>query len=263
MVSTIMAALTLAMLPAVLSALGTTTWSGLSASPPLWSQNHSSQVKSFASRMVHAGSGGAALPLVASGSEFLSDQDVSVLHARSGKTFWSSTAMQEWTYGVALQPVAADPNYQTVGLVAFGCPFFASGIPPPCVLGFWQDATVGNLTWKTTLEGATLGASSGPPSVFFSADGSQILAVYTEPGPAPSAPPIEYLAAVSSADGTLVATQRLGAGSGHGVHVEQPDPSAPPPAVTNALISLPGLSLSLSLSLARALALCVCARARV
>ena len=177
MVSTIMTALTLAMLPAVLSALGTTTWSGLSASPPLWSQNHSSQVKSFASRMVHAGSGGAALPLVASGSEYVSDQDVSVLHARSGKTFWSSTAMQEWTYGVALQPVAADPSYQTVGLVAFGCPFFASGIPPPCVLGFWQDATVGNLTWKTTLEGATLGASSGPPSVFFSADGSQILAV--------------------------------------------------------------------------------------
>jgi hypothetical protein len=204
----------------------------------LWSQNHSSQVKSFASRLVGA------LPLVASGSEYISDQDVSVLHADTGEPFWSSTAMQEWTYGVALQPLTADPT-SSVGLVAFGCPFFASGIPPPCVLGFWKDATKGNLTWKVPLDGATLSASSGPPSVHFSADGLQILAVYTKAGADPSVPPVEYVAVVSSTDGTLVATQRLvGAGTGHGVHVQQPDPLAPPPAVTNALVSLPGSSSS-------------------
>ena len=134
------------------------------ATGTLWTQNHTSQVKSFASRMVHASSGGAALPLVATGSEYTSDQDVSALHARTGELFWSSTEMGEWTYGVALQPLLpADASRPTVGLVAFGCPFFASGIPPPCVLGFWEDATKGNLTWKAPLEGATLGAAHGPP----------------------------------------------------------------------------------------------------
>lgn len=214
------------------------------ASSPLWTQNHSSQVKSFASRMVDGSDGGgAAVPLVAAGSEYTSDQDVSALHARTGKAFWSSTAMQEWTYGVALQPqLPADPSRPAIGLVAFGCPFFASGIPPPCVLGFWKDATDGNLTWKAPLDGATLSAAHGPPGVFFSADGSQILALYTQPGADPSAPPIEYLAVVSSADGTVVATHELGAGTGHGVHVQQPNPLAPPPATTNALVSLPGSS---------------------
>ena len=216
------------------------------ATGTLWTQNHTSQVKSFASRMVqHASSGGAALPLVATGSEYTSDQDVSALHARTGELFWSSTEMGEWTYGVALQPLLpADASRPTVGLVAFGCPFFASGIPPPCVLGFWEDATKGNLTWKAPLEGATLGAAHGPPSVFFSADGLQILAVYTKPGADPSDPPVEYLAVVTTADGTLVTTHQLGAGTGHGVHIEQPDPLSPPPTTTNALVSLPGSSSS-------------------
>jgi len=42
--------------------------------------------------------------------------------------------------------------------------------------------------------------------------------------------------------GSLVATQLLGPGQGHSVHVQQPDPLAPPPATTNALVSLPGSS---------------------
>ena len=117
--------------------------------------------------------------------------------------------MQEWTYGVALQPLTADPTSLSVGLVAFGCPFFASGIPPPCVVGFWKDATKDDLTWKAPLDGASLSASSGPPSVHFSADGKQIIAVYTKPGTDPSVPPVEYVALVSAADGTVVATSSL------------------------------------------------------
>jgi outer membrane protein assembly factor BamB len=214
--------------------------------PPLWTQNHTSQVKSFASRMVDAsgsGSGSSSTPLVATGSQFTSDQDVSALHARTGEAFWSSTAMDEWTYGVALQPrLPADPSRPSVGLVAFGCPFAPSGIPPPCVLGFWKDATKGKLAWKAPLLGSALNPGVGPPTVFFSADGKQIIALYSRAASSPSLPPIELLAVVSTADGTLIATQELGAGSGHGVQVQQPDPLAPPPPVTNALISLPGSS---------------------
>ena len=110
------------------------------------------------------------------------------------------------------------------------------------MLGFWKDATKGKLAWKAPLLGSALNPGVGPPTVFFSADGKQIIALYSRAASSPSLPPIELLAVVSTADGTLIATQELGAGSGHGVHVQQPDPLAPPPPVTNALISLPGSS---------------------
>ena len=65
---------------------------GSGAQQPLWSQNHSSQVKDMASRLTAGGD-----PLVATGSEFTSDEDVSALDARTGEAFFSSTALSEWT----------------------------------------------------------------------------------------------------------------------------------------------------------------------
>ena len=80
------------------------------AQQPLWSQNHSSQVKDLASRVVGSGE-----PLVATGSEYTSDEDVSALHARTGEAFFSSTALTEWTCAPALPhlfPASGSPDPQ-------------------------------------------------------------------------------------------------------------------------------------------------------
>ena len=115
---------------------------------PLWLTNHTSQVKSMQTR----GS------LVITGSEFDSDQSVSSLNAQTGKVLWTSTALAQWTYGVAVSSEDAAPPC----IAAFGCAFDTERTPvPPCELGLWRNTSDGaSLAWKMPIADAELGAGS-------------------------------------------------------------------------------------------------------
>ena len=69
--------------------------SSASGANPRWKVNHTSQVKSIA-----------VIPdswTVVTGSQFIDDPSVSSLSAETGQLFWSSEALAQWTYGVAVQ----------------------------------------------------------------------------------------------------------------------------------------------------------------
>ena len=72
----------------------------------LWIQNHTSQVQSIASRTVSSSTG--AVPIVLTGSTFVSDDDVAAVNPLTGAALWSSQYSNEWMYGVALSPTFTD-----------------------------------------------------------------------------------------------------------------------------------------------------------
>jgi hypothetical protein len=216
--------------------------------PVLWQANHSSQVKSVTTGALPASPARAAVPVLLTGSQFTSDEDVEAIHARTGELFWGSTALEQWTYGVALQPVvsapapAAPPSvYSTEqlqrGVAAFGCPFSAHAKgtppPPPCELGFWQDAGGSSSApnWKMVIPNSTQNAGHGPPEVVFSGDGRSLIIKYH--GDASfDGQDLEYLGVVSVAGPTAtpMATQLLDWGYGHSLTVLRPPATAGPPA---------------------------------
>ena len=202
---------------------------------PLWLTNHTSQVKSMQTR----GS------LVITGSEFDSDQSVSSLNAQTGKVLWTSTALAQWTYGVAVSSEDAAPPC----IAAFGCAFDTERTPvPPCELGLWRNTSDGaSLAWKMPIADAELGAGSGPPYVAFTPDGKSIVATFIDHNSTTN-PGAEYIVVVSVNGTASEAPSRalLGSGQGHGLHLatpakvssttyallSRPPPAPPPPAPT-------------------------------
>jgi hypothetical protein len=177
---------------------------------PLWLTNHTSQVFSVQ-----------ALPgLLVTGSQYVDDPSVSVLHPTTGKLFWSQDPSAEWTWGVALQHAHSGGAQ---GLAAFGCPFDPMQAPiAPCELSFWSNATGGTLAWKVPLAGAEVSAGIGPPSVAFSADGKSIIATFVDRN-ATSSPGGDFMAVVDVADPSATPRRALiaPAGGGAGLHVQK------------------------------------------
>jgi hypothetical protein len=185
-----------------------TMFVALVAAPPLWLTNHTSQVLSIEARMLDD-----ATPLIATGSQYTDDPSASSLHAKTGQPFWSSAALGEWTYGVALQLAPAK------GLAAFGCPFDPEQAPvAPCEVGFWPDATKNTLAWKRAIPGAEVSASHGPPFVGFSSDGQSIVVTFIDRN-STSSPGAEFIAVVPLQEGGKITSALLGAGLGHGLHI--------------------------------------------
>jgi hypothetical protein len=229
----------------------------------LWRKNHSSQVKSVATGMLPAaGPSAPPRPILITGSQFTSDEDIEAIHARTGDLFWSSTALAQWTYAVALQPVVAaaaaaeqkkgggttdfNGNSTTTaasrrGVAGFGCPFACPSCPyAPCELGFWADGASASSapTWKMKIDNST--QSHGPPFVSFSGDGRSLIIKYhgTE---AFNGEALEYLAVVSVQSPTgVMQTMLLDWGYGHSVKVIHPPASSlvvAKPQPTQALIT--------------------------
>ena len=195
---------------------------------PLWITNHTSQVMSM--KTLDA--------LLITGSQFDSDQSVSSLDVKTGKVLWSSTTLEEWTYGVAVQPGSSDDS--SIGVAAFGCAFDPEQEPVmPCELGFWKNASdVLSLVWKMPIAGAELSASHGPPFVSFTPDGKNIIVTFIDRNSTTN-PGAEFMAVVPVKDATSSAPLRamLGYGLGHGLHVDASTADAG--SVTHALLSRP------------------------
>lgn len=191
----------------------TTATATTATTPTLWLTNHSSTVKSIVPLVLDIS------PLVVTGAQFTSDECVSALHADTGKLFWSSTVLAEWTYGVAVQPDQG-ANGGSRGVAAFGCPFDPGTAPiSPCELGFFKDVTDGTLAWKIAIPGAEVGASAGPPSVAFTPDGESIVVTFVDRN-STSNPGAEFMAVVSVANPKATPSRAtLGAGTGHGLHL--------------------------------------------
>ena len=86
--------------------------------PVLWQQIHQSVVRSVATGVLPATPSRAALPVVLIGSQRsggTGDEDVEAIHARSGSVFWSSSALKQWSYSVALQPEVASKTAPVPG----------------------------------------------------------------------------------------------------------------------------------------------------
>ena len=201
---------------------------------PLWVVNHTSQVMSMATLSLPDGKG----PALFAGSQYTSDQSVSSVDMQSGKLLWSSTALGQWTYGVALSPVHSGDG--TRALATFGCPFDPEQAPvAPCELGFWKNATNGTLSWRMPIPGAEVSASHGPPFISFSAEGDHLLATFVDRN-ASDHPGAEFLAVVGVKGGSSAQISRalLGAGMGHGLHVLHPAATKVSSTI-QALLSLP------------------------
>lgn len=213
----------------------------------LWEKNHSSQVKSVVTGLLPRSPSARAQPVLVTGSQFTSDEDVEAIHARTGELFWSSTALAEWTYAVALQPVVALGSYHATnatstpaatlqrGVAAFGCPYGCPSCPPaPCELGFWGDAGSADSApnWKMTIPNSTNG--DNPPTVDFSEDGRSLIVKY-HGEQAFEGKALEYVSIVSVSDPTTVPIQTILLDWGYGHSLQVPrralqDPSVPPTA---------------------------------
>jgi hypothetical protein len=196
------------------------------AVPPLWTTNHTSQVKSIHARVLGNG------PVVWTGSTFYDDESVSAIYARTGKLLWNNVALDEWTYGVALQPSTGG----IAGAATFGCPFDTEKTPvPPCELGFWASATDKTLSWKVPVANAELSASAGAPSVAFTPDGQSIIVTFVDMNSTVS-PGGEFVAVASAGPDppALPLTRALlgSNGNGEGLHIATA-------AAGSALVSLP------------------------
>ena len=120
-----------------------------------------------------------ALPVMLVGSQRsggVGDQDVEAIHAGNGSLLWSSTALNQWTYSVALQPVVPGTGGELRrGAAGFGGPFsgHAAGAPPPppLELGFWADAgsSASAPDWTMVIPNSTQNSGIGPPKAVFSA----------------------------------------------------------------------------------------------
>lgn len=219
--------------------------------PVLWQQTHQSMIKSVAAGVLPATSSRGALPVMLIGSQGIGDEEVEVIHPRNGSLLWSSTALKQWTYTVALQPVvmsATGGGELQRGVAGFGCSFsgHAKGTPPPppLKLGFWPDAggSASAPSWQVVIPNSTQNSGVGPPKVHFSGDGRSLLILY-HGEQSFDGQDLEYLGVLSVDNPTTVpmVTTLLGTGYGHKLLVLRPAAADPPvaakPAPTLALVT--------------------------